>query len=168
MGLAALEDIETMNDHATHQTATARHKAIADVLTLATRRADVVRHRDDANATANGYDAARDKAIRDIAAADRDPSADRSKLPTPEAIAMMAVHAGSARAESTRLTREIAAIPNIGRVVRRSFTRRLAPAKVRPVYPLPEPVVVERKPTWGARENARRVRQMARGAVLST
>ena len=71
-------------------------------------------------------------------------------------------------AESQRLTREIATIPNIGRAVRRSFARRLAPAKVRPVYPLPVAVVVERSPTWGAREQARRVRQMARGAVLST
>lgn len=72
-----------------------------------------------------------------------------------------------ARAESQRLTRELGALPNIGRDVRRSFARRLAPAKVRPVYPLPAPAVTERKPGWGAREEARRVRQMAKGVRLS-
>ena len=71
-------------------------------------------------------------------------------------------------AESRRLTREIASIPNVGRAVRRSFARRLATAKVRPVYPLPVATVTERSATWVTRrEEDRRVRQMTRGDVLS-
>ena len=119
-----------MNDHPI----TDRRTAIKAVLDKANHRANLVRQRDAANATAYVADPA---------------------------------HRPLYVAESQRLTREIATVPNIGRAVRRSFARRLAPAKVRPVYPLPVATVTERSATWGAREQARRVRQMARGVRLS-